>query len=223
MKQTEQERIEARDKRIAVLPMQLAEERNNAIILNEVKLQPAKSAKPYNGVSFLPWHFLPPSSVPTVTFAAPSPKLGILFAHNDRTGKSIGEFCGSPVITLDGFGMEMDQENEMHTLCGDPRPYVDSYLDPDDEDYGKTLYSTHTSIPAEILPGEERCADGIIRRLTTAEAQGDVYYNRTFTETGQRRVTVAEGREAAQGGQMVYFRPDGRLGEGEYALIEEGV
>lgn len=192
---------------------------------SEVKLLPAESAKPYEDGSFLPWHAFPPSSIPAVTFAVDSPKLDVLIAHNNRVQREtpVGTYCGTPVVSLDVLGVEVDQEAEVITLCGEPRPYKDSYADPDDEVYGKTLYSTHDSIPAEILPGEERCADGIIRRLTTVEAQGDVYYNRTFTETGQRRVTVAEGREAAQGGQMVYFRPDGVIGEGEYALVEEGV
>ena len=137
--------------------------------------------------------------------------------------RSVGAYCGSPIVSLDRSGVEVDQEFEVGTLCGEPRPYKDSYIDPDDADYGKTLYSTHVSIPAEILPGEERCTDGIIRRMTTTEAQGDAYYNCAFTEAGHRRVTIAEGKEAAQGGQMVYFRPDGHVGEGDYALVEEGV
>ena len=37
----------------------------------------------------------------------------------------------------------------------------------------------------------------------------------------EREAAQDEGREAAQEGYMVYFRPDGRVGEGEYALVEE--
>ena len=122
--------------------------------------------------------------------------------HEDRVqrGNVMGVFCGQNIVTIDEMGAEVDSMADL---------------------YMRLATSSHTSIPAEILPGEERCADGIIRRTTTAEAQGDVYYNREFTETGQKRVSIVEGREAAQEGYMVYFRPDGRVGEGEYALVEE--
>jgi hypothetical protein len=53
--------------------------------------------------------------------------------------------------------------------------------------------SSGTSVPAEILPGEERCADGIIRRITTAEAIGyDVFKDRQQMEyDSEVRVSTA--------------------------------
>jgi hypothetical protein len=53
--------------------------------------------------------------------------------------------------------------------------------------------SSGTSVPAEILPGEERCADGIIRRITTAEAIGyDVFKDRQAMEyDSEVRVSTA--------------------------------
>jgi len=50
----EQERVEARDKRIAALPPALSETRSNAIILSDVKLQSQESAR-----VFLKGHLYP--------------------------------------------------------------------------------------------------------------------------------------------------------------------
>ena len=200
--QTEGARIASRNRRSSALPMQIAEDMRSAIATSDARLKPVKSAFPYNGGPFLPWHSGPPSATPAVTFGVDSPKLDILYAHDDCVHRDqvFGSFCGEPIVWLDELGMEVNEEREL---------------------VNRVAVSSGTSIPAEILPGEERCADGIIRHTTTAEAQGDVYYNREFTETGQKRVSIAEGREAAQEGYMVYFRPDGRVGEGEYTLVEE--
>ena len=148
------------------------------------------------------FHWQEAPELPRYVSDIPSPKLDNLFAHEERVQRNnpAGSFCGQPIVGLDELGMEVDNARDLAN---------------------RLATSSHTSIPAEILPGEERCADGSIRRTTTAEAQGDAYYNREFTETGQKRVGIAEGREAAQEGYMVYFRPDGRVGEGEYTLVEE--
>ncbi len=158
------------------------------------------SGESYRKLQAFHWQEAP--ELPRYASDIPSPKLDNLFAHEEHVQRNnpAGSFCGQPIVGLDELGMEVDNARDLAN---------------------RLATSSHTSIPAEILPGEERCADGIIRRTTTAEAQGDVYYNREFTETGQKRVSIVEGREAAQGGYMVYFRPDGRVGEGEYALVEE--
>src|SRR5208337_1108593 len=124
------------------------------------------TAKPYDGGPFLPWHSGPPSAMPAVTFGVDSPKLDILIAHADRMlhADPVGLFCGSPVVGLDELGMEVDEARDLAN---------------------RLAVSSGVSIPADILPGQERCEDGIVRRTTTAEAQGDVYYNQEFTETGQ--------------------------------------
>jgi hypothetical protein len=68
---------------------------------------------------------------------------------------AVGSFCGSPIVALNEFAMEVDEVRNLSN---------------------RLAVSSGTSVPAEILPGEERCADGIIRRITTAEAVGyDVF------------------------------------------------
>lgn len=149
---------------------------------------------------FLPWHALPPSATPHAILTVPTPKLDILTAHDDRVqrGNLVASFCGSPIITLDELGIEVDEERELTRR-----------LDA----------SSHTSLPAEILPGEGLCDDGIVRRTTTLEAQGDAYYNRVAIEAGNKRVNITDARQASRDGQMVYYRPDRVVGEGEYALV----
>ena len=112
----------------------------------------------------------------------------------------VGSFCGQPIITIDGLGAEADDE-------------IDLQL--------RLMTSSHTSFPAEILPGEERCADGIIRRITTTEVVGyETYHNQEAIEAGQKRVSIAEARQASKDGAMVHYRPSRLVGQGEYALVE---
>ena len=99
----------------------------------------------------------------------------------------IGSFCGQPIITIDELGAEVDDDAELHI---------------------RLMSSSGISIPAEILPGEERCKDGIIRRQTTAEAQGyDTYHNQEQIEQGRSRKSIPYGKLAAKDGKIVYWRP----------------
>jgi hypothetical protein len=110
--------------------------------------------------------------------------------NNSRVNQAdvIGSFCGQPIITIDELGAEADDEAER---------------------YLRLMSSSHTSVPPEILPGEERCADGIIRRTTTTEAVGyDVYHNQEQIEKGQQRGGLALGKLASLAGKMVYWRPN---------------
>jgi hypothetical protein len=175
---------------------------------------------------FLAWHFLPPSSVPAVTFGVDAPKLCINEAHMDRILRDdvFGHFCGVPIVCMDELGMEVDRENDIYTLCGPARPYLvwydlyssegtdESWVRPGkyyNPEYGTIKQSTHDNAPAEILPGEERCADGVIRRSTTTEVVGyDTYHNQAQTEAGQQRVGLEEARKAAAAGSVVYWRPN---------------
>ena len=100
----------------------------------------------------------------------------------------IGSFCGQPIVTIDALGAESDEEADLYT---------------------RVATSSGTSIPAEILPGEERCADGIIRRVTTAEVVGyDTYHNQEQIEKGQKREGLNVGRLASLAGKLVYWRPN---------------
>jgi hypothetical protein len=110
--------------------------------------------------------------------------------HEDRMQRDnvVGAFCGQPIITVDELGASADDLADLYT---------------------RLATSSHTSIPAEILPGEERCADGIIRRITTAEAQGyDNYHNKEQIEAGLQRGGIDLGRKASLAGELVYWRPN---------------
>ncbi len=114
----------------------------------------------------------------------------------------IGSFCGQRIVTIDELGADSDDAADL-TL--------------------RLMSSSHMSVPAETLPGEEICSDRIVRRSTTAEVIGyDVYHNQEQIEAGQRRVSMAEARQASKDGAMVFYRPNRFVGEGEYALVEVG-
>jgi hypothetical protein len=100
-----------------------------------------------------PFHWQGLPELPVYAADIPSPVLDILIAHDGRMQRdnSVGSFCGAPIVTLDEFGMEVDEARDLAA---------------------RLAVSSGISVPAEILPGEERCADGIIRRITTAEAVG---------------------------------------------------
>jgi len=108
---------------------------------------------------------------------------------NERVNEDVvGSFCGQRIVTIDALGADADEVADLHL---------------------RLMASSGTSFPAEVLPGEEVCADGIIRRTTTAEAVGyDTYHNQEQIETGQKRVSIADARKAAKDGAVVYFRPN---------------
>lgn len=101
----------------------------------------------------------------------------------------VGYFCGLPIVTIDEINAEADEEADLIV---------------------RLMLSSHQSIDAEILPGEERCADGIIRRSTTAEAVGyDKYHSSTNDEAkSMKKGGIALGRLASLAGSMVYWRPN---------------
>ena len=193
---------------------QLAEARRSAMILSEVKLRPAKSANPYNGGPFLPWHSTPPSATPALSFAVSSPKLDILFAHQDRVLRDdvAGYFCGQPIVGLDELDMEVDQMRDT---------------------INRIASSSGTSIPAEVMPGEMICADNVIRRTTTREVTGEQHSILTdrlakWCPKGQDVddagepiespvellcVNIDEARQASKEGKIVKWRTAGESSE----------
>lgn len=76
-------------------------------------------------------------------------------------------------------------------------------------------HSSGTSIPAEVLPGEIICGDGVIRRLASLKEpeQAKGYQG--------HKVTIAEALKAQAEGAMVVWRPKGS--KDKFAIIlEEG-
>jgi hypothetical protein len=136
-----------------------------------------------------------------------STKLDTLYSHSKNVGlpqDRIGTFCGSPIVTLDQRAID-----------------IDNILD-----ISRTIEAnkSFTSEPVElnILPGEIVCEDGVIRRGTTAEVLGDVFYDFAIPKD-TKQVSIAEARLASLAGALVYFRPDNIVGEGEFALLHEEV
>jgi hypothetical protein len=121
-----------------------------------------------------PFHWQGIPELPVYAADIPSPRLDILIAHDERMQRdgAVGSFCGSPIVALNEFAMEVDEVRNLSN---------------------RLAVSSGTSVPAEILPGEERCADGIIRRITTAEAVGyDIFKDRQQMEyDSEVRVSTA--------------------------------
>jgi hypothetical protein len=168
--QTEQDRVEARNKRIAALPKQIAEDRNNAVIISDVK-QGLYNPDPVE---------LDPM-LPAVVLATPSPKLNRVAYSNDsiKRDEVIGVFCGSPVYLLD------EDSAEAHAAA-----YDALVVEPIEAELREEEWKARTALL--LLPGEERCADGIIRRTTTAEALGYDDYHNALLEEKPREELVEE-------------------------------
>jgi len=147
----------------AIIPFEL-----NRLIARDERIGTAGTS--YRKLRPFHWQSIP--ELPVYAADIPSPKLDTLIAHSNRVlHEELGAFCGSPIVTLDDFGIEVDEERDL---------------------VNRLAVSSGTSVPAEILPGEQRCSDGIIRRITTAEAQG---YD-SFKET--QAVELPTGHNSAK-------------------------
>jgi len=120
--------------------------------LLERDVRAATPGKSYRKLQTLHWQEAP--ELPHYASDIPSPKLDILFAHQDRVLRDdvAGYFCGQPIVGLDELGMEVDQMRDT---------------------INRIASSSGTSIPAEVMPGEMICADNVIRRTTTREVTGE--------------------------------------------------
>jgi hypothetical protein len=142
-------------------------------------------------------------------------ELDVLYSHSKNVGigyagaegklspERVGEFCGSPIVTLDQRAVGIDAIIEVSMVIEANKSF--------------------TSEPVElnILPGEIVCEDGVIRRGTTAEAIGDEFYNFVVPK-GTRKVSISEARLASAAGESVTWRPNGISTSGEeFALIHE--
>jgi hypothetical protein len=80
-------------------------------------------------------------------------------SHSKNLGSAIGEFCGTPIYQYDPLDLEVDDLLDVqNTVQGN-----------------RAMEAAFSVIPvniAEVMPGETVCADNIIRRVTTAEAEG---------------------------------------------------
>lgn len=131
-------------------------------------------------------------------------KLDNTTAHESRVQRDnvVGEFCHVPIVTLDELGVEADELRDLNN---------------------RLRFSSGISAPAEVLPGEEICPDGIVRRSTAAEVIGyDTYHNQVAIEEGTTRAGLGLARLASLAGKMVHYRPNRDVNPmTEYALIYE--
>ena len=122
-----------------------------------------------------------------------------LYAKAEHLGEVVGIFCGSPIRTLNQRAVDLDQTLELEHIV--------------DLDMAPT--------PTPLLPGEVVCSDGVIRRETSAEVVGSEFYAFT-TPKGAQKVSIAEATLASLAGESVLWRPDGNVGQKEFALrLEE--
>ncbi len=131
-------------------------------------------------------------------------KLDNLIASDSRVQRDnvLGYFCNVPIVTLDEIGMDADVLADLNM---------------------RLQLSSGTSIPPEILPGEEICADHIIRRTTTAEAIGyDTYHNQEAIEADTQREGINVARLASLAGKLVTWRPNRDVNPAtEFALVHQ--
>ena len=180
--------------------------------LLERDVRAATPGKSYRKLQPLHWQEAP--ELPHYASDIPSPKLDILFAHQNRVLRDdvAGYFCGQPIVGLDELGMEVDQMRDT---------------------INRIASSSGTSIPAEVMPGEMICADNVIRRTTTREVTGEQHSILTdrlakWCPKGQDVddagepiespvellcVNIDEARQASKEGKIVKWRTAGELSE----------
>lgn len=126
----------------------------------------------------------------------------ITLHSGDISDAIIGVFCGTPVRTVDfnlseDLALELAQDIIIANKAAGESP---SYL--------------------EVLPGEEVCADGIIRRTTSAEARGEVFYNYELPPD-VFKVSVSEAQKLSDR-KTITWRPNRVVNqEQEFAIIHE--
>ena len=85
----------------------------------------------------------------------------------------------------------------------------------------KRVYkSKGAGVLAEVLPGEIRCKDNVIRRETAATDRPIVGIEETLTSSGStvRRISIEEATKLAKKGANIVWRPEGCVDGGNYAL-----
>ena len=84
----------------------------------------------------------------------------------------------------------------------------------------RVKHSKGAGVLAEVLPGETRCEDNVIRRETAAADRPIVGIEETLTSSGStvRRVSIEEATKLAKKGANIVWRPEGCVDGGNYAL-----
>jgi hypothetical protein len=78
------------------------------------------------------------------------------YSHSKNIGEQVGDFCGTPILSYDGFGMDLDQALDVQQTVL----------------RNQAMGCSDTPNTAEIMPGEMLCSDNMIRRATAAEVTG---------------------------------------------------
>ena len=84
----------------------------------------------------------------------------------------------------------------------------------------RVKHSKGAGVLAEVLPGEIRCEDNVIRRETAAADRPIVGIEETLTSSGStvRRISIEEATKLAKKGANIVWRPEGSVDGGNYAL-----
>lgn len=131
-------------------------------------------------------------------------QLDPLYLHNDDVSEaSIGEFYGTKIRSVDPDVAEERALLETLEIVEQNKAFgiSPSYL--------------------EVLPGEAICEDAIVRRTTTAEAQGEVFYDYELPPS-THKASIEDAKKLSDEGHMVTWRPDRAVNkETEFAIIHE--
>ena len=124
--------------------------------------------------------------------------------HNDDLGPVIGTMrCGVEGLPIRSWSPQDSRNRENDRLASDLRM--------------RQILNETNENRAEVMPGEVICSDNIIRRETAAEKQFNT--STTVAQEQGKRVTIEEAHKLSEEGACIIWRPDGIIGESEYALV----
>jgi hypothetical protein len=124
--------------------------------------------------------------------------------HNDDLGPVVGNLrCGVDGLPVRSWSPQDGRNRENDRLASDLKM--------------RQLLNEPDKNTAEVMPGEVICPDNIVRRETAAEKQFNIAPS---VEQAQGvRVTVEEAKGLSDQGACIIWRPNGIIGESEYALL----
>lgn len=195
----------------------LARKRKSAIDACETNLKPHKSHSSYTHGPFLP-----AIEEKIVDAKKEETYVDALYAHADDLNDVVGAMSWVPQGKGDMVGVNPEDYGfGTHSAIPVVALYRDEAERREDILVAQQLaFSSGTSVPAEVLPGEVICKDGIIRRESALHAMVDDGSNdKVYTDA--KKVSIGVARLAAKDGKMVIWRPTG--GQCNFAyVIEEG-